>query len=73
MNNEDEDEENKIGSNGKQIQDEEYKKSLPLSQYLNHFIHVIKLKDLIISLYINQVLMPYLLFFLKIEFLILML
>ena len=33
VNNEDEDEENKIGSNGKPIQDEEYKKSLPVPQY----------------------------------------
>ena len=33
INNEDEDEENKIGSNGKPIQDEEYKKSLPVPQY----------------------------------------
>ena len=33
VNNEDEEEENKIGSNGKPIQDEEYKKSLPVPQY----------------------------------------
>ena len=33
VNNDDEDEENKIGSNGKPIQDEEYKKSLPVPQY----------------------------------------
>jgi hypothetical protein len=33
INNEDDDEENKIGSNGKPIQDEEYKKSLPVPQY----------------------------------------
>ena len=33
VNNEDDDEENKIGSNGKPIQDEEYKKSLPVPQY----------------------------------------
>ena len=33
VNNEDDEEENKIGSNGKPIQDEEYKKSLPLPQY----------------------------------------
>ena len=33
VNNEDDEEENKIGSNGKPIQDEEYKKSLPVPQY----------------------------------------
>ena len=33
VNNDDEDEENKLGSNGKPIQDEEYKKSLPVPQY----------------------------------------
>ena len=38
VNNEDEEEENKIGSNGKPIQDEEYKKSLPVPQYNVLFI-----------------------------------
>ena len=33
INNEDDEDENKIGSNGKPIQDEEYKKSLPVPQY----------------------------------------
>ena len=33
VNNDDDEEENKIGSNGKPIQDEEYKKSLPVPQY----------------------------------------
>ena len=33
VNNEDDEEENKIGLNGKPIQDEEYKKSLPVPQY----------------------------------------
>ena len=33
VNNEEDEEENKIGSNGKPIQDEEYKKSLPVPQY----------------------------------------
>ena len=33
VNNEDDEEENKIGSNGKPIQDEEYKKSLPVPQF----------------------------------------
>ena len=33
VNNDDEEEENKLGSNGKPIQDEEYKKSLPVPQY----------------------------------------
>jgi len=33
VNNDEDDEENKIGSNGKPIQDEEYKKNLPVPQY----------------------------------------